>query len=345
MRVVALCRKMRRIMKFRRWILPLTVATGLVVACGNESGPPKKDSSTKTAATSTSAPVANAKAKPPTRGLPKGHPPTTGPQAGDIPAPKDLKQPPPDAQKTESGLVTMVLKKGEGDTKPASYDKVEVHYTGWQKSDGKMFDSSLKRGRPATFQVSGVIKGWTEALQLMVAGEKRRLWIPANLAYGDKAMRPGMPTGDLVFDVELLKVTPGPKPPETPKDLEKPPADAKKTASGLVYKRLTKGDGKDHPLPADTVTVHYSGWTKDGEMFDSSVTRGRPASFPLNGVIKGWTEGVQLMVTGDKFRFWIPADLAYGDKPKRPGAPAGDLVFDVELLKIRSAPGGMSSPH
>jgi peptidylprolyl isomerase len=70
-------------------------------------------------------------------------------------------------------------------------------------------------------------------------------------------------------------------------------------------------------------------------LFDSSVSRGKPASFPLNGVIKGWTEGVQLMVVGDKARFWIPSALAYGDTPSRPGAPIGPLVFDIELLSIR----------
>ena len=80
------------------------------------------------------------------------------------------------------------------------------------------------------------------------------------------------------------------------------------------------------------VEVHYSGWTTDGKMFDSSVVRGSTAKFPLNRVIKGWTEGVQLMVKGEKRRFWIPGKLAYGDTPKRPGAPAGTLVFDVELF-------------
>ncbi|HYP86852.1 MAG TPA: FKBP-type peptidyl-prolyl cis-trans isomerase [Polyangiaceae bacterium] len=78
--------------------------------------------------------------------------------------------------------------------------------------------------------------------------------------------------------------------------------------------------------------VHYSGWTKDGKMFDSSVTRGEPTSFGLNQVIPGWTEGLQLMVKGEKMRFWIPGKLAYGDEPKRPGAPSGQLTFDVELL-------------
>ena len=121
--------------------------------------------------------------------------------------------------------------------------------------------------------------------------------------------------------------------PETPADVQAAPADAQKTASGLASKVLTPGNGKKHPVAADTVTVHYSGWTTDGKLFDSSVKRGEPTSFPLNQVIKGWTEGLQLMVEGEKRRFWIPANLAYGEKPAG-GAPGGTLVFDVELIKI-----------
>ena len=119
-----------------------------------------------------------------------------------------------------------------------------------------------------------------------------------------------------------------------PSDVSAPPADAKKTASGLAYKVLTPGTGARRPAATDTVVVHYSGWTTDGKMFDSSVKRGEPASFPLDGVIAGWTEGLQLMVAGEKTRFWIPGKLAYGEKP-RGGAPGGTLVFDVELLEIR----------
>lgn len=263
-------------------------------------------------------------------------PKTAAPTAttpSDIPAPADVATPPADAEKTASGLVTKVLAKGTGDTKPRVTDTVKVHYTGWTK-DGKMFDSSRTNGTPAEFQVSGVIKGWTEALQLMVEGEQRRLWIPAKLAYGETP-RMGAPAGDLTFDVELLSIQKGPEPPEVPADLNKPPKDAKKTKSGLVYKILSKGKGEKKPSATDRVQVHYSGWTKDGNMFDSSVVKGRPATFKLDGVIKGWTEGLQLIAEGDKVRLWIPADLAYGDKPSKPGAPAGDLVFDVELLAIR----------
>ena len=120
-----------------------------------------------------------------------------------------------------------------------------------------------------------------------------------------------------------------------PADVAAPPKDATRTASGLAYKSLKKGTGMVKPRPTNTVTVHYTGWTTDGKMFDSSVKRGRPASFPLNQVIKGWTEGLQLMVQGEKMRFWIPGNLAYGDTPRRRGAPAGMLVFDVELLSFK----------
>ena len=117
-----------------------------------------------------------------------------------------------------------------------------------------------------------------------------------------------------------------------PSDVAAPPADAETTASGLASKVIEAGSGTEHPGPTSTVTVHYTGWHTNGEMFDSSVARGAPSSFPLNRVIRGWTEGVQLMVAGEKRRFWIPEDLAYGG---RPGYPAGMLVFDVELISIR----------
>ncbi len=260
-----------------------------------------------------------------------GNAPATPMGANDIPAPPDVAAPPSDADKTPSGLASKVLQKGSGATHPKKDDRVLVHYTGWTK-EGKMFDSSVARNEPIAFGLIEVIPGWTEGVQLMVEGEKRRFWIPGNLAYGETPSRPGAPAGQLTFDVELLKIL---APPETPKDVDAPPKDATKTASGLVYKVLTKGTGTDHPSATDTVVVNYSGWTKDGKMFDSSVVRGQPAKFPLNHVIKGWTEGVQLMVVGEKTRFWIPADLAYGDKPKREGAPSGQLTFDIELVEIK----------
>jgi peptidylprolyl isomerase len=118
---------------------------------------------------------------------------------------------------------------------------------------------------------------------------------------------------------------------DPPPDVAAPPADAVSTRSGLASKVITPGTGTVHPTPTSRVTVHYSGWTADGRMFDSSAARGEPAAFPLNKVIKGWTEGLQLMVVGETRRFWIPEDLAYqGQQP-----PFGMLVFDVQLLDIQ----------
>ncbi len=119
-----------------------------------------------------------------------------------------------------------------------------------------------------------------------------------------------------------------------PADVAAAPADAETTASGLTSRVLQAGTGAANPGPASNVTVHYTGWTTDGRMFDSSVARGAPSTFPLNRVIRGWTEGLQLMVVGEKRRFWIPANLAYGNNPGG-GRPGGLLVFDVELLDIR----------
>jgi FKBP-type peptidyl-prolyl cis-trans isomerase len=97
---------------------------------------------------------------------------------------------------------------------------------------------------------------------------------------------------------------------------------------------LIVGLGSVHPGPTSTVTVNFWGWTTDGQLFDSSAREGGPQTFPLNQVIPGWTEGLQLMVKGEKRRFWIPSKLAYGDNPGS-GNPAGMLVFDIELLEVR----------
>lgn len=239
-----------------------------------------------------------------------------------IPVPEDVAAAPEDAKKTKSGLAWKVLKPGTGKVHPKATDTVKVHYSGWT-TDGTMFDSSEAREEPTSFPLKGVIEGWTEGVQLMVEGEKARFWIPVELAYKNM---PGKPAGMLVFDIELLKIL---KPPVAPKDVAKPPADAIKTASGLASKVLVKGTGKEHPKATSRVKVDYTGWTTDGKMFDSSITRGQPASFVLSQVIAGWTEGLQLMVVGEQRRFWIPQDLAYKGQS---GAPKGMLVFDVELL-------------
>jgi peptidylprolyl isomerase len=241
-----------------------------------------------------------------------------------IPPPPDVAAPPADAQTTASGLASKVLSAGTGTDHPQADDMVKVHYTGWT-TDGKMFDSSAARERPVVLPLNRVIPGWAEGLQLMVVGEKRRLWIPGKLAYDGQANRP---QGMLVFDVELLDIL---HVPPAPTDVAAPPSDAQVTKSGLASKVLKPGTGTRHPTADSNVKVHYTGWTTDGKMFDSSIAKGTPALFNLRKVIPGWTEGIPLMVEGETRRFWIPKSLAYRGAP---GKPEGMLVFDVELIEI-----------
>lgn len=235
--------------------------------------------------------------------------------------PSDLASPPADAETFESGLVTKVLVAGTGE-KYADGKIVRLRYTVW-KSTGELVQH-IPSGQAMMLTRSKMLPGWGEAVSKMVVGESRRAWIPSSLSAGK------IPEGQsFVIDTDLVELV---DPPTTPEDVAAAPADATVTGSGLAYKVLRPGTGIVHPNRRNTVSVHYSGWTTDGQMFDSSILRGQPAEFGLDGVIKGWTEGLQLMVVGEKTRFWIPGRLAYGNQK---GRPQGMLVFDIDLLGIK----------
>jgi len=237
--------------------------------------------------------------------------------------PADLKAPPADAQKSDDGLVSKQLEAGTSAEHPGESDSIHVRYSVWKASDGSVVDYT--RGEAQVFiAMTKLLPGMREMFTLMTPGEKRRAWIPSTLGAGKIA------EGEtFVVDGQLIDVV---HPPTAPPDVAAPPADATKTPSGLAYKVLRLGTGTAHPRSRDKVTVHYSGWTTDGQMFDSSVMRGEPVEFALDAVIPGWTEGLQLMTEGEKVRFWTPEKLAYKGKA---GKPAGMLVFDVELIKIK----------
>ena len=239
------------------------------------------------------------------------------------PAPQDVKAPPPTAITTKSGLAYVLSKKSETEDKPRVWDRVTLSYAGWN-AEGEMFEASAK----AIFDVPDVMPGWAELLPLLSTGDRALAWIPQDLTFQGRSARP---KGTLLYEIEVLGVERRPELPRAPKDVARPTQDAKKTKSGLAYRVITKGDGKTRPTDSSRVQIHYSGWSSDGNLFDSSVQRGRPKTVPLGAVIPGWREGLQLMSKGEKTLFWVPEALAYGGKGS---APKGTLVYELELLEV-----------
>ena len=243
---------------------------------------------------------------------------------------------------TASGLQYEVIKEGTG-AKPTLEDQVKTHYHG-TLIDGTVFDSSVDRGKPIDFPLSGVIKGWQEGIPLMSIGAKYRFFIPQELAYGLQSPSPKIPAGStLIFEVELLDIPVDPAKAELNTNLEIGEAflaeNGKKNGvvtlpSGLQYLVIIEGSGPK-PTLTDRVKVHYHGTLIDGTVFDSSVNRGTPSTFGVNQVVKGWQEGIPLMSVGAKYRLFIPARLAYGNRGAGAKIKAGStLIFDVELFEI-----------
>ncbi|KAK0354414.1 hypothetical protein LTR94_012655 [Friedmanniomyces endolithicus] len=271
----------------------------------------------------------------------------------------------PGVKTTASGLQYKITQEGTG-KQPTASSVVTVHYKG-QLVDGKVFDSSLERGEPIEFPLNQVIPGWTEGLQLMKEGGKATLYIPSNLGYGPQ----GVPDLDLdafvqglreaskgqaasLSDEEMARVLTQYKRQAEAKQLlevkqladknakigaaflaenaKKP--EVKTTASGLQYMVLQQGQGKS-PKANSRVKVHYEGRLIDQTVFDSSIARQQPAEFQVSQVIQGWTEGLQLMKEGAKYRFFIPAKLGYGQIGSGDVIePNSTLIFDVELIEV-----------
>ncbi|AXV05759.1 FKBP-type peptidyl-prolyl cis-trans isomerase [Euzebya pacifica] len=246
-------------------------------------------------------------------------------------------------------LVVVDIVEGDGEVVPegatVTTDYVGVSWT----NDGEEFDSSWDRGEPATFPLSGVIQGWTEGIPGMKVGGRRLLIIPPDQAYGDAAPSPAIAANDtLVFVIDLVEVVPPPEPitpttdargVEVEGDLDSKPEislPGGEPPTELVVVDIVEGDGEVVPVDA-AVTTHYVGvsWTNDGEEFDSSWDRGEPATFPLSGVIQGWTEGIPGMKVGGRRLLIIPPDQAYGAAAPSPAIAANDtLVFVIDMVEI-----------
>lgn len=221
------------------------------------------------------------------------------------------------------GLKVWDVKEGAGEPAKAG-DALRVHYTGWT-TDGKVFDSSRPRNASATFDLGRLIEGWKQGVPGLKPGGIRRLLIPAALGYKDVA-KPKIPANStLVFEVESLG-----------DPLKLPDLNGKEWmagAEGLKVWDVAVGSGGE-VKPGDTVTIHYTGWTLDGTVFDSSVQRNEPATFPLGNLIRGWQIGIPGMKEGGIRRLVIPSAIGYGDEGSPPKIPGGaTLVFDIEVRK------------
>ncbi|MGN6817507.1 MAG: FKBP-type peptidyl-prolyl cis-trans isomerase [Sphingomonas sp.] len=253
----------------------------------------------------------------------------------------------PGVIQTASGLQYQMLAAGDGPS-PTDNDVVLVNYIG-KLTDDSVFD---RTPQPMAMPVAGLVPGFAEALKLMRKGAKYRVWIPANLAYGDRATGPIPASATLVFDIELLDFMSR----EAYASFGRQVADAAlvppsigettflaknriapgvvETRSGLQYRVLVPGDGS-RPTDDDVALVNYEGRLSDGTVFDKSS---QPTPIPVQGVVPGFAEALKLMRKHEKLRVWIPAQLGYGAEEQRDGQgkvaiPANSLTeFDIELI-------------
>lgn len=248
----------------------------------------------------------------------------------EAPKPWDISGVEPHVSKT--GVKTYLLEKNEEGHSPVPGATVKIHYSGFLE-DSTLFDSSVERGDPFQFTIgrSQVIPGWDEAVMDLHVGEKARLVIPPDMGYGPSKRGKIPANSTLWFDVELLDVTTPPKP-WNAEGYEK-----ETTESGLEIIYFNRNEEGEKAQPGKRVSVHYSGYLTNGNLFDSSVQRGKPIEFVLGRgqVIKGWDEGISMMRVGEKAKLIIPYHLAYGERGRPPQIPEkADLIFDVELKKV-----------
>lgn len=233
---------------------------------------------------------------------------------------------------TASGIDYAVLEPGTGE-KLEPEMQVSVHYAGYLGLDNTKFDSSYDRNEPILFTLGRnmVITGWDEVLTYLRVGDKARVWIPSELAYGEKGRGPIPPNADLIFDLEVLEA----KRLFQPEKHSLAEKDTVETDSGLQIIIISEGSGEP-PARGSVIVVHYSGYLSDGSLFDSSLQRNVPLRFVYGTgqVLRGWDEGFAHLNKGAKARFILPPHLAYGDRGAGPIPPDETLIFDVELLDI-----------
>ncbi|MFN8116368.1 MAG: FKBP-type peptidyl-prolyl cis-trans isomerase [Bacteroidia bacterium] len=275
--------------------------------------------------------------------------------------------------KAENGLHYKFYSHDENGVTPKEGDGISFKYVFRLKSNDSIFVTSADRSQDGSGVTSFVmpkssfIGSIEDAMMMMAKNDSASFIISADSFFlktsREQTLPPFVKPNDKIqVDIKMVDIKSKKELEDNQKkqeaemaamqDAEKPKLDAylaenkittAPTASGLIFIETQKGKGKDHPKASDVVTVHYTGTLLDGTKFDSSLDRGEPTTFPLNQVIPGWTEAIQLMTKGSKAKLIIPSALGYGPRGGGPIPPFSTLVFDVELIdfKAGSAQPGM----
>lgn len=257
-------------------------------------------------------------------------------------------------QQTENGIYYRIDEQGSGDAHPVLTDVLEVHYEGSLLND-TIFDSSIRRGEPAQFQLSRVIPGWQQAIPLLKKGGKGTFIIPSGLAYGSRGAGASIPPNSVLrFDVSLLDFYSEEEAIERQQEREielirsqvlhiqqyiqdKGWLGFQMSPEGIFY-QIAQPGGAAKPHEESIVKTHYKGTLLNGTVFDSSYDRGQPLEFGLNQVIQGWQIAIPMLGKGGKGTFIIPSSYAYGKRGAGRDIPADAiLIFEVELLDFFEA--------
>jgi peptidylprolyl isomerase len=247
-------------------------------------------------------------------------------------APQDVAAPAAAAEHLASGVASRVLQPGHGDLTPGLDDLITVHSATWSR-DGVLLGDTRATNTPHTQVLGQLWPGLVEVAQRMRVGEQRRIWIPAKLTIrpgDDDDERRSAPL-DLTVDLALLAIKQAPK-----LTAAHPPSGAVTTASGLTYVLARRDSNAPSPGPADRISFFHAAWTESGRLFENSRFQPQPQSARVTELLPGLREGVQLMHVGDRAQFWLPARLAYGERPSR-RVPHGPMVFELELTGIERA--------
>jgi FKBP-type peptidyl-prolyl cis-trans isomerase len=242
-----------------------------------------------------------------------------------------------EVQKLPNGVEYVVIRKGDGKGLfPNAIDQVEVQYEGRLAKNGEVFDSSYERGEPATFPLNRVIPGWTEGLQKMQPGDEFMFWIPWDQAYGEEGQGPIPAKSDLMFRVELMKVTPAVAADQQAWAKVTPwPTDSNeivRKTSGLEYLVIESGDENGlSPDDNDFVYVHLEGRLEDGSLVDSTYETQAPLRFPMADLTPGWAELMKSMRPGDHWMVRMPPNLMYGAEGDGRIPATANVIFEVRL--------------